>query len=99
MQVQGAGVSSQAVLSDSSDTEDSCAMVHMSDTLPRPAEVRVGHCRPIPKVQLDIRPHRVSLWTMRSMVNLPLLKRSGILRSLCHQFPIRVHTSVLIWLL
>lgn len=50
MQVEGAWVRSQAVLGDGSDPEDSCAAVHMSDTLFRPAEVRIGHSRPIPEV-------------------------------------------------
>lgn len=68
MEVQGARFRSQAVLSDGSDPENSRIAVHMSDTLLRPAEIRVGNGRPIPKVQLDIRPHGVSLWSMQMYV-------------------------------
>lgn len=61
MEVQGARFRSQAVLSDGSNPEDSCAAVHVPDTLLCPAEIRVGHGCPIPEVQLDIRPHGISL--------------------------------------
>lgn len=73
MQVQGARVRSQAIFCDGGNPENSCAMVHMPDTLLRPAKVRVGHCCSISKVQLDIRPYRVSLWTMHTMFNLQCL--------------------------
>ncbi len=65
MQVEGWRAEPEAVLRQRCYSEDARAAVHVPDALLRPAQVGVGHSRTVPKVQLNVCPHRVALKTTR----------------------------------
>ena len=61
VQEEDSRVRAQAVLGIGRHLEDACTLVHVLDAILNGAEVRVGHCNPIPKVKLDVCPLEITL--------------------------------------
>lgn len=61
MQEERCGVVTQRVFCQRCDTDDSSSLVDVFDSLLGPAEVGVGHCCAVSKIQLDVGPQRVTL--------------------------------------
>lgn len=67
VQEEDSRVRAQVVLSIGRHLEDACTLVHVLDAILNGAEVRIGHCNPVPEVKLDVCPLEITLRRKRQL--------------------------------